>query len=65
MIAAVIDIGSNTMRMSVYKIEGQKFTSSAIQKRKRQAWSIISQRGKCPRRALVFLLMCFNNFAVP
>ena len=26
MIAAVIDIGSNTMRMSVYKIEGQKFT---------------------------------------
>ena len=24
MIAAVIDIGSNTMRMSVYKIEGQK-----------------------------------------
>ena len=26
MIAAMIDIGSNTMRMSVYKIEGQQFT---------------------------------------
>lgn len=64
MIAAVIDIGSNTMRMSVYKIEGQKFTV-LLSKKETAAWSIISQRGKCPRRALVFLLMCFNNFAVP
>lgn len=49
---------------SVYKIEGQKFTV-LLSKKETAAWSIISQRGKCPRRALVFLLMCFNNFAVP
>lgn len=64
MIAAVIDIGSNTMRMSVYKIEGQKFTV-LLSKKETAGLVNYTQRGKCPRRALVFLLMCFNNFAVP
>ena len=49
---AIVDLGSNTIRLSVYRIlEDRSFVRLFSEKRKPQVWAVMSPTASCPEKA--------------